>query len=271
MTKTNDSNFPNNLSNQNWGRIAIFAGLIFIFMIINPFVVITAGHRGVVLNFGAASDKVLEEGLHLRIPIMQSVIEIDTRVKKNETKCDAASKDLQNISSIIAVNYHLKPDKVNELYKSVGKEYETTIIDPAVQEVVKGVTANYTAAELITLREQVSIRIKTSLETRLNKYNILIDDFSIKDFQFSTTFVKAIEAKQEAEQLALKAERDLQRIRIEAEQQIATAKAEAETLRLKNVSVSPLLIQLNAVEKWDGKLPVYMLSEKSVPFINIGK
>ena len=107
------------------------------------------------------------------------------------------------------------------------------------------------------------------METRLEKYNIIIDDFSIKDFQFSATFAKAIESKQEAEQLALKAERDLQRIKIEAEQQIATAKAEAETLRLKNISVSPLMIQLNAIDKWDGKLPQYMLGGNSLPFINI--
>ncbi|MCB1144846.1 MAG: prohibitin family protein [Leptospiraceae bacterium] len=258
-----------NLEKKTIGKVVLGAAFLFILFIINPCVVISAGHRGVVMNFGAVSNLVLEEGLHFRVPIMQSIEEIDTRVKKNETKCDAASKDLQNISSIIAVNYHLRPDKVNDLFKQVGKDYESTIIDPAVQEVVKGVTANYTAAELITLREQVSTRVKTALENRLAKYHILVDDFSIKDFQFSATFVKAIESKQEAEQLALKAERDLQRIRIEAEQQIATARAEAETLRLKNTSVSALLIQLNAIDKWDGKLPQYMLSEKSVPFINL--
>ncbi|MCX7997608.1 MAG: prohibitin family protein [Leptospiraceae bacterium] len=236
---------------------------------LNPCVIIPAGHRGVVLNFGAVSDKVLGEGLHMRIPVMQSVEEIDVRVKKSETKCEAASKDLQNIVSIIAVNYHLREDKVNELYKNVGMYYETTIIDPAVQEVVKAVTARYTATELITLREQVSTLIKEALEARLSKYFILIDDFSIKDFQFSATFTKAIEAKQEAEQLALKAERDLQRFKIEAEQKIATARAEAESLRLKNATVTPLMIQLNAIEKWDGKLPQYMLSGNTIPFLNI--
>jgi hypothetical protein len=237
--------------------------------IVNPCVIVSPGHRGVIVNLGAVSDRVLDAGVHFRMPLVQSVIEIDTRVLKEETKAEAASKDLQNISTVIAVNYHLKPDMVNDLYKTIGLNYESVIIDPAIQEVLKGVTAKYTAAELITLREQVSHSIKAALEARLEKYHIVIDDFSIKDFQFSATFAKAIESKQEAEQLALKAERDLQRIKIEAEQQIATARAEAETLRLKNVSVSPLMIQLNAIDKWDGKLPQYMLGGNSVPFINI--
>ncbi len=258
--------------NQNssllW-KIGLGITAFFILLSLNPCVVIPAGHRGVVLNFGAVSDKVLSEGIHFRMPIVQTVEEIDVRVKKNETKCEAASKDLQTISSIVAVNYHLREDKVNELYKNVGLNYESTIIDPAVQEVMKGVTAKYSATELITMREQVSISVKENLENRLSKYFILIDDFSIKDFQFSTTFTKVIEEKQEAEQRALKAERDLQRIKLEAEQKIATARAEAETLRLKNASVSPLMIQLNAIEKWDGKLPQYMLSGNTIPFLNI--
>ncbi|MBK8398621.1 MAG: prohibitin family protein [Leptospiraceae bacterium] len=260
----------NNLGNtSSFTKIGLGIGFLILIFIINPCVIVSPGHKGVVLNLGAVSDKVLEEGVHFRMPLLQSVIEIDTRVLKEETKAEAASKDLQNISSVIAVNYHLKPDKVNELYRTIGLNYESVIIDPAIQEVLKGVTAKYTAAELITLREQVSHNIKAALETRLEKYNIIIDDFSIKDFQFSATFAKAIESKQEAEQLALKAERDLQRIKIEAEQQIATAKAEAETLRLKNISVSPLMIQLNAIDKWDGKLPQYMLGGNSLPFINI--
>jgi regulator of protease activity HflC (stomatin/prohibitin superfamily) len=269
MAKIIDINTGGNIIS---GRNKILVGVIIfivVLFIINPFVIVSAGNRGVILSFGAVSDKILGEGIHLRLPIVQSVIEVDVQIKKKETKAEAASKDLQNISSIIAVNYHLNSEEVNTLYKEVGLGYEEKIIDPAVQEVVKAVTARYTATELITIREQVSTSIKTSLEQRLMKYHLVIDDVSIKDFKFSDTFTKAIESKQEAEQLALKAERDLQRIKIQAEQQIATAKAEAETLRLKNISVSPLMIQLNAIDKWDGKLPQYMLGNQALPFINI--
>ncbi len=255
--------------NSNFIKIGLGLGLLFIIFVLNPCVIVSPGHKGIVLNLGAVSDKVMDEGVHFRMPLVQSIIEVDVRVLKQETKAEAASKDLQNISTIIALNYHLKPDAVNELYKTVGLKYESIIIDPAIQEVLKSVTAKYTAAELITLREQVSTHMKAGIEARVSKYNLIVDDFSIKDFQFSATFAKAIESKQEAEQLALKAERDLQRIKIEAEQQIATARAEAETLRMKNVSVSPLMIQLNAIDKWDGKLPQYMLGNNSLPFINI--
>jgi regulator of protease activity HflC (stomatin/prohibitin superfamily) len=267
MANTIDMNSINRSS--NFIKIGLGLGLLFIIFILNPCVIVSPGHKGIVLNLGAVSDKVMDEGVHFRMPLVQSIIEVDVRVLKQETKAEAASKDLQNISTIIALNYHLKPDAVNELYKTVGLKYESIIIDPAIQEVLKSVTAKYTAAELITLREQVSINMKTGIEARVSKYNLIVDDFSIKDFQFSATFAKAIESKQEAEQLALKAERDLQRIKIEAEQQIATARAEAETLRMKNVSVSPLMIQLNAIDKWDGKLPQYMLGNNSLPFINV--
>ncbi len=262
-------NIPNLGGTSTYTKIGLGVAALVLIFIVNPCVIVSPGHKGVVLNMGAVSDTVLDAGVHFRMPLIQTVIEIDTRVLKEETKAEAASKDLQNIVTVIAVNYHLKAASVNELYKTIGLNYASVIIDPAIQEVVKGVTAKYTAAELITLREQVSTSIKAALEARLTKYFIEIDDFSIKDFQFSVTFAKAIEAKQEADQMAQKAERDLQRIKIEAEQQIATARAEAETLRLKNVSVSPLMIQLNAIDKWDGKLPQYMLGGNSVPFINI--
>ena len=264
-----NSVFNSESKKSSYVKIGLGVALVVIVLIVNPCIIVSPGHKGIVLNMGAVSDKVMDEGVHFRMPLVQTVIEVDVRVLKNETKAEAASKDLQNISTVIALNYHLKPEAVNELYKNVGLNYEQVIIDPAIQEVLKGVTAKYTAAELITLREQVSLNMKTGIEARLAKYNLIIDDFSIKDFQFSATFAKAIESKQEAEQLALKAERDLQRIKIEAEQQIATARAEEETLRLKNISVSPLMIQLNAIDKWDGKLPQYMLGNNSLPFVNI--
>ncbi|MEM7181319.1 MAG: prohibitin family protein [Spirochaetota bacterium] len=256
-------------SGNKWMVFVLILIIVFAVQLLNPFTKISAGHRGVILNFGAVSDRVLSEGLHFRVPIVQSIVEIDVRVKKNETKTNASSKDLQTITTHIALNFHLDPAKVNILYRDVGESYEVNIIDPAVKEVVKAATAKYTADEVITKREVVSNTIKEALAKRLAKYNILIDDFSIKDFSFSKAFADAIEAKQEAEQLAQKAERDLKRVEMEAKQKIERAKADAETLRLKNQSVTPLMIQLNAIEKWDGKLPTYMAPGAPLPFIKL--
>jgi len=254
----------------------LLAGLaaIIAFYIINPFVIVGAGERGVVLNFGAVQDNVLGEGLHFRVPIMQKILKIDVRIHKSQTDAESVSKDLQDTKSTIAVNYHVAPDKVNKIYQSIGVEYKDRIIDPAVQEVVKAITARYTAVELITQREKIRSEIKDLLKQRLIAYDILVDDFSIVNFRFSQQFEQAIESKQTAEQLALKAQRDLERIKIEAEQKIASAKAEAESLRLQKENVTAQLIQLRqieasikAIDKWDGRLP--NVTSGALPFIDL--
>jgi regulator of protease activity HflC (stomatin/prohibitin superfamily) len=251
----------------------LFAAIIAL-MWMNPFVIVGAGERGVVLNFGAVQPIVLGEGLHFRIPIMQKIIKVDVRIHKSQTDAESVSKDLQDTKSTIAVNYHILPDKSNQVFQSIGIEYKERIIDPAVQEVVKAITAKYTAVELITQRERIREEIKELLKTRLLAYNIVVDDFSIVNFKFSQQFEQAIEAKQTAEQLAFKAQRDLERIKIEADQKIASAKAEAESLRLQKENVTPQLIKLRqieasikAIEKWDGHLP--KINSGAVPFIDI--
>ncbi len=256
---------------KSMAALGIGALILFLF---NPFVIIGAGERGVVLNFGAVQDTVLEEGLHLRVPIMQRVVKMDVKVQKSQTGAESVSKDLQEAHSTIAVNYHVSPSKANWVYQNLGREYKERIIDPAVQEVVKAITARYTAVELITQRENVRHEIKKLLSERLSAYNILVDDFSIVNFAFSKQFTQAIEAKQAAEQLALKAQRDLERVKIEAEQKVAQAKAEAEALRLQKENVTPELVKLRqieaamrAIEKWDGHLP--RVTASAVPFIDV--
>ena len=258
-----------------WVKVVVVVmAALFVFMILNPFVIIGAGERGVVLNFGAVQPVVFDEGLHLRVPIMQKIIKIDVKVHKSQTDAESVSKDLQDTRSTIAVNYHILPQKANWVYQNIGTEYKERIIDPAVQEVVKAVTARFTAVELITQREKVRSEIKGLLQQRLITYNIVVDDFSILNFSFSQQFTQAIEAKQTAEQLALKAQRDLERIKIEAEQKITSARAEAESLRLQKENVTPQLVRLRqieaslkAIEKWDGHMP--KVTSGAVPFIDV--
>ncbi len=254
--------------------VGLLFALLVAFLILNPFVIIGAGERGVVLDFGAVQPVVFGEGLHLRVPIMQKIVKVDVRVHKSQTGAESVSKDLQDVRSTIAVNYHILPEKANWIYQHIGTEYKERIIDPAVQEVVKAVTAKFTAVDLITQRERVRAEIKELLKQRLVSYNIIVDDFSIVNFAFSDQFSQAIEAKQTAEQLALKAQRDLERIKIEAEQKVASAKAEAEALRLQKENVTAQLVQLRqieaslkAIEKWDGHLPA--VTSGAVPFIDV--
>lgn len=250
--------------------------VLIVFWILNPFVVIGAGERGVVMNFGAVQKDILGEGLHMRVPIMQKVVIMDVRVQKGEGQGDAASKDLQQVTTNVALNYHLDPARVAETYQTVGTlaAVGDRIILPAVQESVKAATALYTAEELVSRRQEVRDQIRTNLRDRLVKNGVIVDEFSIVNFSFSREFNVAIESKTTAEQLKLKAERDLERIRIEAEQKISSAKAEAESLRLQKEIVTENLIKLRqiemqqkAIDKWDGKLP--QVTGGAMPFIDI--
>lgn len=259
-------------------RMVLIIGAIMVFfMFLSPWIQIGAGQRGVVLNFGAVQKDVLGEGLHFRVPIMQEITLVDVKLQKAETDAAAASADLQDVSSTVAINYHIIPDKANVVYQSIGIHFKERIIDPAVLEVVKAVTAKYTAEELITKRPAVSDAMKLSLTERLLAHNIAVDAFSIVGFSFSKIFMEAIESKQTAEQLALKAKRDLDRIKIEAEQTITAARAEAESLRLQRANISPDLIELRkieanlkAIDKWNGILP-QVTGGGAIPFIGVGE
>ena len=258
---------------KRFGTIGIVIAVIILIFILNPMVIIGAGKRGVVLTFGAVEHNIMGEGLNIRIPIAQSIIKVDVQIHKSQVEADASSKDLQETHSIVAVNYHLQPDKVNWVYQNIGLAYKERIIDPAVQEVLKGVTAKHTAVDLINKRELVSSETKQHLKERLLPYAIIVDDFAIVNFKFSSEFTKSIEAKQTAEQLALKAQNDLKRIQIEAEQKVTTAKAEAESLRLQKENATDNLVKLRqveaslkAIEKWNGHLPDVVGG--AIPFID---
>ena len=230
--------------------------------------VVGAGERGVVFSkFGGVKELILDEGLRFKIPFVEDIIRVDVKVQKSQTDATAASKDLQTVSSTIALNYHIDPGKVNVVYQELGLFFKERVIDPTVQESVKAVTAEFTAEELITRRSEVSNKIKENMATRLMEFNIIVDGFNIVDFSFSRGFNAAIEAKQEAEQSALKAEKDLDRIRIEAEQVITRAKAEAESQRLQRATISPIILQLRAIEKWDGHFP--QVIGGAMPFIDV--
>ena len=248
------------------GVIAVL-GIIFISQ---TFSIVGAGQRGVVLNWGAVSDTVLEEGFHILMPVMQKVKIVNIQTQKEELDVEAYSKDIQTVTTTIALNYHVMPDTVNKLWQELGEYYIYTIVDPAIQESVKAATAQFTAQELIEKRPELKQLIKEKLAERLNGKYIHVDEFSIVNFQFSQSYEIAVEEKQVAQQEALKAENDLVRIKVEAEQQVTKATAEAESIRIQAEALRQNndLIDLRAVEKWNGVLPYYMMGE-TTPFLNI--
>jgi regulator of protease activity HflC (stomatin/prohibitin superfamily) len=250
--------------------VAVLAVVLILILWLNPFVVVGPGERGVVVRLGAIQDGVLGEGLHFRIPLVEKVATVDVKTHKIEVTAPSYSKDLQNVDTKIALNYHLDPFSVHRLLQKIGVDYEVRIISPAIQESVKAATAKFTAAELVSERSKVKEEIKAILIARLHPNFIEVDDFSIVDFEFAESFERAIDEKQIAEQNALKAQNDLRRIQVEAEQRVAQATAEAEAIRIQSEALKQNqgLIQLEAVKKWNGVLPYYIMGN-AVPFVDI--
>ena len=245
--------------------------------------IVDSGHRGVLLHWNAVdlTNPPLEEGLHFVIPFQDEVVNIEVRTLKYANDARSASKDLQTVETTVTVNYHPDKEKIHRLYKNLGLDYENRVIQPAIEETVKQVTANYNAEELITKRPLVKADIESSIRERLNQFDVVTEVISITDFEFSPLFSRAIESKVEAEQKALKAENDLRRIEVEARQReanaiglananIAEAKGEAEAISIINQALSqnPNYLEWLKTQAWDGKLPL-VVGEGGTPFIQI--
>lgn len=225
------------------------------FLLLSSVTTIPAGHTGVVTTFGKVSGTVLGEGLHFKLPFITNVVKIDNRVLKTEVSSSSASKDLQTVNSTIALNYRIGRANSASIYQNIGTDFENVLINPAIQECVKSVTAQFTAEELITERQKVGDLMREALAEKIGPYGFDIEVFNITSFEFSEEFNAAIEAKQTAQQNALKAEQDLARIKVEAQQQIEQARAEAESYRLKNQEITQETLAMEWINKWDGKLP----------------
>jgi regulator of protease activity HflC (stomatin/prohibitin superfamily) len=269
------------------GIVALFI----VFALLNSITVVDAGTRGVVKTFGEVTD-VLPEGLHFRTPFVTSVVIVDIKTQRYQADTTAASRDLQDVTTQVVLNYRPNPDSVGNLIRDIGVEYENVVIDPAIQESVKAATAQFTAEELITQRPLVSNSIRDVLVERLETRGITVQEVSITEFSFQPEFSRAIEQKQVAEQDALRAVRELERARTQAQKQVAeaeaqaearralaeaeadarlrVAQAEAEALRLQRQVITPALLQLRFIESWNGVLPRFTAGESGLmPLVQI--
>lgn len=227
-------------------------------ILLTPFVIVNAGERGVLMKFGQVQDQILGEGMHRIIPIVNTVKKINVRIQKQEISTEAASQDLQNILTDIAVNWHIMPDKVNVIFQQIGDEKAviTSIINPAIEEILKAVISQYTAEEIITKRQNVKSQLDEFLTKRLAKYNLAIDDISLFHIRFSPRLIEAIEAKQIAAQEAKRADFIALKAIKEGEAKVNLAKGEAQAQSLLHDILTPQLLQRQAIEKWNGKLPL---------------
>ena len=248
----------------------IVLAVIALIVVMSCFTTIPAGHTGVILTFGKAGDTVLDEGLHFKIPFMQSVVTVDNRIVKLDVATEAFSKDLQTINVDVAVNYHIGKDAGANLYKEVGLGYEDVLLTPAVNEVLKAVTAKYTAVELVSSRQEVSVLLDEGINEKLNEYGIYINELNIINWDFSEEYISAIEAKQVAEQNLIKTKTEQEQALLiantEAEKRVIAAEAEAneirvlaeakaESNRIIAESLTEEVLTYQTIAAWDGALP----------------
>lgn len=267
--------FRDKAGNVSVGKIVVTVVALLLIAVVagSSFVTVPAGHTGVVLTFGKVGDVPLQEGLHAILPFVQQIITIDNRIVKLDVSTEAFSKDLQTISTVVAVNYRVSKDLSQTIYKEVGMGFEDVLITPAVNEVLKAVTAKYTAIELVGARAEVSVLLNTGLNEKLNSYGIYINELNIINWDFSAEYIAAVEAKQVAEQTLIKTRTEQEQALViantEAQKRVIAAEAEAneikllaeanaESNRIITESISDLLIQYQTVQKWDGKLPQVM-------------
>lgn len=263
-----------NVSNFNAKKILIPLLILIVaaVLIFNSFAIVDPGHTGVVVTMGKVNQGTLQEGMHFKIPFIQQIVKIDNRIRKLEVNTEAFSKDLQSVNTVLAINYRVDTAKSDSIYKNIGADYESVLVTPAVNEVLKAITATYTAEESVTNRQLISDGLVTGLNEKLNDIGLYVTDVNIIDFDFSDAFITAIEEKQVAQQQLLKAE-------TEKKTAITNAQAEAESLKIKaegeaeaNKTISKSLtnevIENKKIEKWNGELP--RVSGSSGTFVDVG-
>lgn len=247
--------------------------LIGVFAFFGSFGTVDTGNRGVVLHLQNPTGEIKDQGFYWKTPFVEDVVDMPVQILKEEAEATAASRDLQDVTTKVALNYHLDPSRVGQVYQEVKKEWAGVIVQPAIQEAVKNATAKYTAEELITKRSEVREAISVNIKEKVAPRGILVDEVNIINFDFSQSFNAAIERKVTAEQEALASKNQLERIKYEAQQAIEKAKGEAESIRIQSQALTeqPQFLEKMAIEKWNGVLPVYMTDGASTPFININR
>ncbi len=260
----------------------VISGVLLLSVVFGSFGTIGAGERGIKTRFGAVVGTV-EQGLYFKLPFVDSVHIMDVRTRtigyekrgESNSQLSGASRDLQDVSIGVVVNYHIDPTKVGIIYASYSsvENYETNVIAPMVRTIVKANTAQYTAEELVTKRAEFTDKVLSSLTDQLGAKDAILENFNVTNFDFSEAFAQAIETKVTAVQNAEAQKNKLEQIKYEAQQTIETAKATAEAQRISAAALAAQggadYVQLKAIEKWNGILPTSITPNGSVPFINL--
>ncbi len=255
--------------------------IIIIIVMMESVVIVEAGHRGVVLYLGAVENRVLPEGIHFIVPFAEQVVQMEVRTQKFQAEASAASNDLQEVQTVIALNYRIDPAEVNKVYQLLGVNYADRVISPTIQEAVKASVAKFNAEELITKRETAKGVIAQAIRSTLTSNNIQVENVFITDFKFSSAFATQIEQKVVAFQKFLTEQNNLKAVQVIANQNVIKAEAaaranvaradgEAQAIKIitSQLRFSPEYLQWQAINRWNGQLP-YASGSGAVPFFQL--
>ena len=254
--------------------LALVLGLIILFA---STAIVPTGHIGVVTLYSKVQDKYLDAGFHFIAPFVEEVHDVDIRTQKYQSTVEGSAKDLQIVNMTVSINYQIKPEKASQLYANVGKNYNDTVLNPALQSGLKAAIAKFTAEEMVTKRSEVANAITEELNSRLAEY-FLISAVNLENIGFTEEYNKAIEAKTTNQQKAEAEKAQLEIIKVQNEQKINTAEAEAKVRELQSSSVTEQSLeqlrlenQKAMIEKWNGVMPTYMLGENANALFNLGQ
>lgn len=258
---------------------AIGAGIVvflILCVILGSFGIIQAGERGVKTRLGSVVGEV-GTGLYFKLPFIEGVDKFSVKTLAvtwdKEDALAAATKDLQDVKISTVVNYHIDATKVTDIFSQYGDNYQSIVIEPIIRDTVKGVSAQYTAEELVTKRAEVSDKVTSVLSQRFAEKFAVVENVNITNLEFSASFSQAIEAKATAVQNAEAAKNKLEQVKFEAQQAIETAKGQAEAIKIQAEAINSQggadYVQLQAIKAWKGEVPQYMMSGAVTPFINL--
>jgi prohibitin 2 len=255
--------------------------IVIIVVLAESIVIVQAGHRGVVLYLGAVENKVLGEGVHFIVPFVEQVVQMEVRTQKFQAEATAASNDLQEVQTVIALNYRIDPQEANKIYQILGVNYADRVISPTIQESVKASVAKFNAEELITKRETAKSVIANAIRSTLTANDIETQNVFITDFQFSDAFATQIEQKVVAFQKFLTEQNNLRAVEVVANQTVAQAEGQARSTAAKangeseaikiitqQLRESPQYLQWQAISRWNGQMP-YALGTSGFPFFQL--
>lgn len=250
---------------------AVIVVLFVLFLIVfQPMTIVGVGERGVKVTLGQTSPVALEEGVHFVMPFISTVKKMNVKTVKSNIATMAQSKDIQQARIVYVVNYNLQPENAPKMWRTVGRDYVSVVVMPTVEGIVKDTIGKWNAQDIVANREKVASEVLFKLNEKLGPKYINVSDFQITEIQYSQAFEQAIESKVTAEQEALKAKNKTVQVQEEARQKIIASEAEAKSMaiRAQALTQNKNLVEYEAVQKWDGKLPQYMMGN-SVPFVNL--